>query len=217
VRRCGMPAHVASSDDGNHFTYFDGGASVDALVDSDQALVRALVVRADAPQVMTLDNVGGRAQTFAFGSYTQAQADADLTNVADYSFENARAYRLDAARELVLTFDPLTKRLARVAIGERATLVRVNALPRPLDQPPFPYTAPVLKHTAVPSAAGGESTIVRLDVDRDGIVRNVAVLVPSDDAAADSALRRALADDAYAPARLAGRPIGASVYREIRR
>ena len=215
VRRCGAPARVASSNDGNHFTFSGDGAAVDALVDADRALVRAIVVRADAPQAVAID-VDGTARTFAFGTYAQAQADAELTTVADYAFGGGRAYRLDPARELVLNFDPATKRLARVAIGERGTLARLGLLPLPIDQSPFPYLAPVLEHSAVADAAGSQATIVRLDVDRFGIVRTVAVVVPSADPAFDAALAARLGDDVYAPARLGGRPIAAGVFRELR-
>ncbi len=169
VRRCGAPVQVESRDDGNHFTFAGDGASVDALVDPDHALVRAIDVRAAAPQTVSAD-IEGKTRTFAFGSYTLAQADADFANVADYAFESDRAYRLDAARELVLGFDPATKRLTRVAIGARLTLARLGLLPRPIDQPPFPYVAPVLKHTAFPGGVHGVATVVRLDVDRFGIV-----------------------------------------------
>jgi hypothetical protein len=53
-------------------------------------------------------------------------------------------------------------------------------------------------------------------VDRGGIVRNVAIVVPSDDATFDAALVQKLGSDTYAPAKLGGRAIGASVYREVR-
>ena len=215
VSRCGVPARVASRDDGAHFTFLDDGASVDAVVDPDRADVRALDVRAAAPQVMTVD-AGGSARTFGFGAYALAQADADLANVADYAFATNRAYRLDAAHELVLTFDPVTHRLTRVAIGERTTLTRLGLLPRPIDQGPFPFAAPLLKHTALPDGTGARATVVRLDVDRFGIVRTVVVVVPSTDPAFDASLATRLGDDAYLPAQLGGRPIAASVFRELR-
>jgi hypothetical protein len=215
VRRCGAPARVASRDDGAHFTFLDDGATVDAVVDPDRAIVRALDVRASAPQRLTLD-IEGTAHTLAFGSYALSQAEAELAGDADVAFGTNRAYRLDAARELVLGFDPATARLTRVAIGERMTLVRLGVLPLPLDQPPFPYVAPVLKRSALPEGTGPQTTIVRIDVDRVGIVRGVTVVVASADPAFDATLAARLGDDTYAPARLAGRPIAAGVFREVR-
>jgi hypothetical protein len=215
VRRCGAPARVESRDDGNHFTFTGEGASADVLVDPDRAVVQAIDVRAGAPQTMSAD-IDGRTWAFAFGSYALAQADVELANVADRAFDTKRAYRLDAARELVLGFDPATKCLTRVTIGARTTLARLGLLPRPIDQPPFPYVAPVLKHTAFRDHARGATTVVRLDVDRFGIVRTVAVVAPSTDPAFDATLAARLGEDVYVPARLGGRPIGASVFRELR-
>lgn len=215
VRRCGAPARVVSSDDGNHFVFGGSGSDIDALVDADRTLVRAFVVRAAAPQEMTAE-VDGKTRTFTFGSYAQAQADAELANVADYSFAGGRAYRLDTERELVLNFDPQTKRLTAIAIGERIALARAGLLPQALDQEPFPYLAPALKRTAVPESYGRESTVVRIDLDRFGIVRTVAVVAPSDDAAFDATLALRLNEDRYTPARLSGTPIAASVFRELR-
>jgi hypothetical protein len=215
VRRCGAPAHVASRDDGDHLTFLDDGATVDTVVDADRDLVRAIDVSAGAPATMTID-VDGVPRAFAFGSYAAAEADAELADVADFAFGTGRAYRLDERRELVLSFDPQTQRLVRVAVGERLTLARLGLLARPLDQPPFPYSAPVLVRTAVPDGTGAQATVVRLDVDAAGIVRTAAIVVPSADAAFDAALGARLGYDRYAPARLGGRPIAASVLRELR-
>lgn len=215
VRRCGTPVRVSSRDDGHHVTFLDDGATVDAIVDPDRELVRALDVHGRATQTFAV-NVDGAVRTPAFGAYTLAQAQAELVDAADTAFGSNRAYRLDDARELVLTFDPATQRLARIAIGERATLVRLGDLPQAVDQPPFPYAAPVLKHSALPDGSGAQATIVRLDIDAAGIVRAVTVVVASDDPAFDATLGRRLGDDAYAPARLGGRPIAGSVFRELR-
>jgi hypothetical protein len=215
VRRCGAPVRVSSRDDGSHFTFLDGGATVDAIVDPDRDLVRALDLRGYLGQTFAVD-VDGAVRTLAFDGYTAAQADAELVDAADTAFGSNRAYRLDDERELVLSFDPATQRLARIAIGERATLVRLGDLPQPVDQPPFPYAAPVLKRTALAGGSGSQVTVVRVDVDAAGIVRAVTVVVASDDAAFDATLARRLGDDVYAPARLAGRPIAGSVFRELR-
>jgi hypothetical protein len=215
VRRCGAPVRVASRDDGHHFSFLDDGATVDAVVDPDRDVVRALEVSAPAPLTFNVD-AGGAARTLAFGSYALGQAEADFADAADNAFASNRAYRLDDARELVLSFDPATQRLTRIAIGERATLVRLGDLPQPIDQPPFPYAAPVLKHTALADGNGSHATIVRIDIDANGIVRAVTVVVASDDPAFDAALARRLGDDRYTPARLGGRPIAGSVFRELR-
>ena len=63
---------------------------------------------------------------------------------------------------------------------------------------------------------GDHATVLRIDLDRGGIVRNVTVIVASDDADFDAQLVARLAHDAYAPAKLGGRSIGSSVLREVR-
>lgn len=214
VRRCGVPSRVTSLDDGNHFTFDRDGATADVLVDPGAAVVRALDVRAAAPESVTL-TVDGAPRTFGFGRYEIARGDAELASVADYAYGERRAYRLDAAHELVLSFDPATKRLTRIAIGERATLTRMHLLTEPVDRPSFTYVAPVAKRAALSGSAGAQTTIVRVDIDREGIVRAVTIIVPSGDAAFDASLARRLDDDRYEPARLAGRPVSASVFREL--
>jgi hypothetical protein len=44
----------------------------------------------------------------------------------------------------------------------------------------------------------------------------VAIVVPSTDAAFDASLVKRMATDVYIPAKLSGRAIGASVFREVR-
>jgi hypothetical protein len=215
VRRCGAPARVTSRNDGNHFTFLDDGATTDALVDPDAAVVHALDTYATAPATIVA-TIDGIARTFAFGSYDMAQADVDLAAAADYSFNYGRAYRLDTTHELVLSFNPATKKLARVSIGERAALDRLNLLPEPINRRPFTYVAPVAKHTGVADGSGAQATIVRVDLDRFGIVRTVTVVVPSDDDTFDAKLAARLDDDSYEPARLAGRDVAASIFRELR-
>jgi outer membrane biosynthesis protein TonB len=58
--------------------------------------------------------------------------------------------------------------------------------------------------------------VLRLDLDRAGVVRNVAVIVGSADPSFDQQLVAQVGHDSYAPAKLGGRAIGSSVFREIR-
>ena len=88
-------------------------------------------------------------------------------------------------------------------------------MPRPVQER-FPYAAPKLRRSDVAEGSGAKATVLRLDLDRGGVVRNVAVVIPSGDAAYDDELAKRLGRDAYAPAKLGGRAIGASVYREVR-
>src|SRR5581483_8207740 len=117
----------------------------------------------------------------------------------------------------VLVFDPATATLSHILIGDRGTRLRLGYVRDPTpNQPRFPFTAPVLRHTNVPDGSGPQATVLRLDLDRSGIVRSVSVIVASNDPAFDTQLVKSIGNDAYAPAKLGGRPIGASVFREVR-
>ena len=94
-------------------------------------------------------------------------------------------------------------------------LGRMNVLAERIDRRPFTYDAPVLKRSALTGESGTQTTIVRVDVDREGIVRGVVVIVPSADPAYDATLARRLDDDRYQPARLGPQPVAASVFREL--
>jgi hypothetical protein len=104
-----------------------------------------------------------------------------------------------------------------VVVGDRATLLRLGYVRAPQPAGPvFPFVAPVRRRSALAEGSGTRATVLQLDVDRLGIVRSVHVLVPSGDAAFDERAARSAADDVYAPATLAGRAIGATVFREVR-
>jgi hypothetical protein len=216
VQRCGIPASVASDAKGNHFVYsLDAGtAAVEAIVDADNGLVHAIELWGNAPESLSFD-VSGVQRTFTLGETTLSRNDAELADDAQYSFGTTRVYG-QPERMLVLTFDPATKRLGKIAFGNMATLARAGNLPGHLNDPLFSYAAPVIKHAATMPAGGTRTTIVRVDVDREGVVRHVAIVVPSTDPAFDAALPAKLGDDSYSPGMLMGRAAGGSVYREIR-
>jgi len=215
ITRCGLPAAVTQRDDGAHFTFHDGGATVDAIVDADRANVRALDVRAPAAQSFTV-TIDGKPRTLAFGSTTYARANADLNSAMEYSDGHDSAFKPDEAHELVLLFDPSTNTLTRLFLGDGGAMGQLIDIPRPLKKPPFPYTAPVLKQTALTGTSGTQTTIARIDVDKFGIVRTVTVVVPSGDSAFDDALKTRLSNDRYSPARVSDHAVGGSVYRELR-
>jgi hypothetical protein len=215
VRTYGAPASVASRDDGQHVVFGDASANVVAIVD-DEATIHAVDFAFPAGTTYALD-VDGKPHTFTFGKTTSLGARDELAADAETEGTNFRVFRRSADSGIVLVFEPKTALLAHVVVGDRATLLRLGYLadPRP-DQNRFPFTAPKLKHTDVADGSGPQATVLRLDLDRRGIVRSVSVLLASDDAAFDRTLVTRLSQDAYAPAKLGGRAIGASVFREVR-
>jgi len=215
VRAYGPPASVASRDDGQHVIFSDGTATLDAIVDDD-AVVHALDVSEPAGTRYSLD-LDGVAHTVTFGTTTSLGARDELAADAENEGTNFRVFRRGAASNLVLVFDPKTQLLARTVVGDRATILRLGYLvdPQP-TQTRFPYVAPKLKRAAVGDGSGTRVTVLRVDLDRAGVVRNVSVLLPSGDDAFDADAARKLGGEAYAPAKLGGRPIGAGVLREVR-
>ena len=215
VRAYGVPASVATRDDGHHVTFGDAAGSVATIVDDD-ATIHAVDLVFPPGTAYALD-VQGKAHTVTFGKTTSLAARDELAADAETEGPNFRVFRRSGDSGIVLVFDPKTSALSHVVAGDRATLLRLGYLADPMPtQTRFPFTAPVLKHTDVADGTGARATVVRIDLDRGGVVRNVAVMIASDDKAFDDQLITRLGRDAYAPAKLGGRSIGASVWREVR-
>jgi hypothetical protein len=215
VRAYGAPASVATRDDGQHLTFGDAAGSVVAIVD-DEATIHAVDLAFPAGTAYSID-VQGKPHTITFGTTTSLGARDELAVDAETEGKNFRVFRRSGDSGIVLVFDPKTSTLTHVVAGDRATLLRLGYLTDPMPtQTRFPFTAPVLKHTDVGEGSGARATVLRIDLDRGGVVRKVAVMIPSDDKAFDDQLVARVAHDAYAPAKLGGRAIGASVWREVR-
>lgn len=215
VRAYGAPTSVASRDDGQHVVFAAGGASVTAIVDDD-ATIHAVDLAFPRGTIYALD-VDGATYRFTFGATTSLAARDELAADAETEGANFRVFRRGEDEAFVLSFDAATSTLAHVLVGDRATLLRLGYVRDPVpNQPRFPFVAPVLRHSAVADGSGPNATVLRLDLDRGGIVRNVSVLVASSDPAYDRQLADKVGHDDYAPAKLGGRPIGASVFREVR-
>jgi hypothetical protein len=215
VRAYGAPASVATRDDGQHVVFGDATSNVTAIVD-DEATIHAVDLVFPAGTRFSIE-LEGKTHTFTFGTTTSLGARDELAADAETEGANFRVFRRTAGTGLVLVFEPKTALLTHVVVGDRATLLRLGYLTDPTPiQNRFPFVAPVLKHTSVPDGSGDRATVLRIDLDRSGRVKSVAVIVASDDAAFDQQLVTRLASDAYGPAKLGGRSIGASVLREVR-
>ncbi|MEA2721342.1 MAG: hypothetical protein QOJ39_3206 [Candidatus Eremiobacteraeota bacterium] len=215
VRVYGAPASVATRDDGQHVVFGDATASVSAVVDDD-ATIHAVDLAFPAGTKYAVD-VDGKTHTFTFGATTSLGARDELAADAETEGANFRVFRRTADSGIVLVFEPKTSTLTHVVVGDRATLLRLGYLTDPTPtQTRFPFTAPVLRRTSVPDGSGARATVLRVDLDRGGVVRKVTVVIPSDDPSFDEQLVVKLSNDAYAPAKLGGRAIGASVLREVR-
>jgi hypothetical protein len=215
VRAYGAPQSVATRDDGQRFVFGDATSSLTAVVDDD-ATVHAidLVLPSGTPYAV---DVEGTTHRFTFGTTTSTNARDELAVDAETEGGDYRVFRRAPGSMLVLVFDPKSFTLTHVIAGDRATLMRLGYIKDPTPaQKSFPFTAPSLRRSAVADGTGTKATVLRLDLDRGGNVKSVAVIVPSDDAAFDQQLAAKVAHDSYAPAKLGGRTIGASVFREVR-
>jgi len=207
VRESGFPASVESMDTGNRFTF----AGAVAYANDD-----GIVVAAETAAGSVTVEIDRKLKTFAIGTYTMPQADAELSNVAEFAADGVRTYRLSPERELVLLFDRTTQKLARIAYGQRGQLARLGLVSGDDGNKTVPYKAPRLRHTALSDGNGSRATIVKLEIGRSGDVKTVAIVVPSSDSAFDENVPKVLVTDRFIPATLAGRAIGATVFREIR-
>jgi hypothetical protein len=215
VRTYGAPQSVATKDDGQHVAFGDASGTVGAIVDDD-ATIHALDLMFPSGTSYALDIEGTR-HTFTFGSTTSLGARDALADDAETEGTDFRVFRLGPEATLVLVFDHKTALLSRLIAGDRGTILRLGYLTDPTPtQQRFPFSAPVLERTGVADGSGTQATVARIDLDRAGGVRTVSIVVPSDDPAFDAQLAARLARDVYAPAKLGGRPIGASVLREVR-
>lgn len=215
VRAYGAPLSVATRDDGQRFVFGDASSTVTAVIDDDGTIhVLDIVLPPSTPYAVDLDGMPHR---FTFGATTSLGARDELAAQAETAGAGFRVFRRSPGSELVLVFDPATSRLTHVVAGDRATLLRLGYITDPTPtQRRFPFTAPALVHSAVADGSGTAATVVRLDLDRGGSVTSVAIVVPSDDADFDRKLAEQVAHDAYRAAKLGGRGIGASVFREVR-
>jgi hypothetical protein len=207
VRENGIPTAVETIDSGNRLTF----ARADAYTNDD-----GVILVAETSSGSVAIDVDGKTRTFTIGSYASIQADLDLSTVAEFASDNTRTYRLSPERELVLTFDKTTQKLARVSYGQRGQLARMGLISGDDILKAVPYKAPRIHTTAIKDGTGTQVTIVKLDIGRDGDVKNVAVLVPSGDAKFDANLAATMSTDKYLSAQLGGRAIAATYFRELR-
>ena len=206
VQTIGLPGSVLSADSGNRFAFPEATAYAD-----EDGVVRAI----DTSTGIIRVDFEGKIKAFPIGTYSYAQAEAELANEAEFSTETTRTYVIGPGRELVLIFDA-SKKLARVVYGERGAVSRLGVIPGEDGTKTVPYKAPKERRAAFPDGTGTRTTIVRVRIDRLGFVNDVAVLVPSNDVAFDDRARKQLLSDRFTPATLGGRAIGSTIFRELR-
>ncbi len=212
----GTPAAARADASGNLFLWSNAQGRLRCTVDDD-GRVNAVDETPPAGSLLTVD-VDARPVVVRFGSLTPAQADEELTSIAEFASDRTRTYRLEPDRELVLSFSGPRGVLDRAVFGRHLTLVRAGVLPDDARSPMFPFAParPADAATATESTAAS-AAIIRVELDRLGIARSTSVVVSSGDAAFDETVRERADGDRYRPATLAGRAIGSTLFREYPR
>lgn len=226
VRVAGMPRAVLTTDVGHIFTWESARTGKMRLTFDDDGVARMIdnlpietskpkfIVRSEPPQVV------------AFGELSIEQSDAKFSALADFSglgkFPDTgapaafRAYRLSPATELVLLFDG-NQILREAVLGQRAQLARSGLLPGAPEAQGPQYSAPALRRQGssdYPRTAREGDAILRIAVDKKGVVSEVIVAVSSGDPTLDSAAVAAAKQDLFAPARLDNIPVSAFVFHK---
>ncbi len=217
VGTLGYPVDVQSTDLGHRWNWSAKGATLIAITDDD-AKVLAIDFTPAGPAPPIAFTVDGKPRTLTFGTYTLANAQAELSTISDLATDNgAKLFRLSPARELALFFDAKGV-LTRAVLGDRLSLGRMGFLPAD-DALALAYKAPRATGAVHPALHGASPpprpAIVRIDVDRDGAVASATVLVSSGAPGFDDAVVKAALAQTFHPATIGGKSIGATVFREI--
>lgn len=225
VQRCGAPSLVMSLGSQNQMLYAgEDGHGVSISFDADQLRARILQFFSYPPEPsqpnpewsVTLPFASG-ARPVAFEELTLNDAQSDFAADADVTTPIGAAYRSTSSDDIVLAFASEEHRLRAAFIGERSALVQTGIIASPLDAPPLDYMSPVPREKWLKDGgAGSRTTILRIDVDAEGIARKVTAVVASGDAAFDAALLTRVADVKFRPATLSKRPVSGAVFVQMR-
>jgi hypothetical protein len=224
VERCGAPDAVMTTWTQNQLLYADGGQGVSISFDADQMRARILqfFTMPPAPSEpfadwnVTLPFQSGERE-IALGHMTLADAQNALAGDADVTTNTGIAYRSTPYDDVVLAFDE--QHVARTAfIGERMSLVQSGIIASQLGDAPLDYMSPIPRDGWLKpdGSSGSRATMFRIDVDAEGIARNVTVVIPSDDAAFDAATQQRIGDAKFRPATLDKRPVSGTCFVQVR-
>ena len=226
VERCGTPDTVLSLSTSNTLSYFGGGRNTVIWFDADQMRARILQFSAMQPApsqpyadwILTLPFASG-AREIALGQMTLADAQSVLAADADVATDIGAAFRSTAQNDVVLAASSDDHVLRAAFVGERASLMQAGLIASPLGDAPLDYMSPVPRDAwllPLTASTGSRATMFRIDVDAEGIARNVTVVIPSDDAAFDAATQQRIGDAKFRPATLDKRPVTGSCFVQVR-
>lgn len=203
-------ASVVTTDIGHVWTWQRNENTVRVTTD-DNGIIRMGDLLPAPSQPASFRFPAPPAPEITFGSFTQDQADATLTQYADATgvanFPDSgaaaqfRALKVSQMQELVLLFDA-ERKLRETFFGETGQLVRSGLLPSaPVAAKHF--SAPALLHEGTvdyPLTRKQGLAYLRISVSADGTVSNVAVYVSSGDGDLDRAAVTGARADQFTPA-----------------
>jgi len=148
------------------------------------------------------------------GSITFTDAQNTLAADVDVTSENSVAFRSTPQNDIVLSGND--NHVLGAFVGERASLMQLGIIASPLGSAPLDYMQPLPRDAWFVESAGRQTTIFRIDVDAQGIVRKVTIVVPSSDAAFDTSTQLRFEDATFRPATIDKRPVSGSTFVQVR-
>jgi hypothetical protein len=226
VERCGAPDIVVSLGAENQLLYVNGGKGTAIYFDADQLRARILQFTSFRPEpsepsadwTVTLPFESG-ARAIRLGHMTLADAQTEFAADADVTTEYGAAFRSTPQNDVVLAGSSDSHVLVGAFVGERVALVQMGLIAAPLDQAPLDYMSPVPRDAWLSlrtKQTGSRTTIFRIDVDAEGIVRKVTIVLASGDAAFDATTQQRIGDAQFRPATLDKRPVSGTYFVQVR-
>jgi hypothetical protein len=212
VERCGPPDLVDSIYTSNQLFYAGNGRSTTVIFDADQLLVRVIQFNTSPPEPSQPAQQWSLTLPLESGSH-----DVVLGKTQLHETQSAFAADADVMPHHGAAFRSTLPNT--VVVGARAPLTQLGVLDSALGHEPLDYTSPYPRDAWLRPqnrATGPRATLFRVDIDAQGIARNVAIILPSDDAAFDTSTKQRLSDANYRPATLEKRPVSGAIFVQVR-
>jgi TonB family protein len=204
VDALGAPLDVESLDSGHTWVWRTPRANV-RLITDDAMTIKALDIVPLAP--------GGQLAHVELFGYTKARADAER-GTAELSGPDFRTYNAGDGRVLELFFDDGGK-LTHAVLGDRGYVARLGLIPSDRDMlRMLQYSAPKIRRT--PPPFGDASVVVRCQIDKNGHVDAVTILISSHNAALDKRALDFVQKTLWTPAKLDNVPVKSVAFWMVR-
>jgi len=222
IKAHGAP-DVVTTDVGQIWTWDAGGDKVRVTTD-DTGIVHLFDVLPSPKKQVSFPLATTPPLLLNFGVMTLPEAQGHLKAMTDFSANATfpdtgakaavQAYNITPITEAILLFDDPAQTLREGFYGERPYLVRDGLLPAGISPKVPHFTAPVIIHQGAadyPATKKEGDAYIRMSVDKNGGVSDVAMFVSSGDVDLDRAALAGAKMDTFKPATVDGVPV-ASVF-----